>query len=162
MVMLRAEPLRFESGAITDTFPCASSASLAWNSPRDVIPSSFVSRMRTTPQSTANEVSPGLVVVLDADQGEAVGKRGAAGVASRTALEQAGEQVGVGSHQHGADHDPHHVAKEAVGADAELELVALAPPGRLGHRALEDDVLGLTGREGAEVVAAHQRGSTNR
>ena len=56
IVMLRAEPLRFESGAITETVPWASSASLAWNSPREVIPSSLVRRIRTTPQSTANKV----------------------------------------------------------------------------------------------------------
>jgi hypothetical protein len=47
-VMLRADPLRFESGAITETVPCASSATFAWNSPRDVIPSSLVSKIRTT------------------------------------------------------------------------------------------------------------------
>ena len=53
MVMLRAEPLRLESGAITETLPCRSSACLASNRPREVMPSSLVSRMCTGPQSMA-------------------------------------------------------------------------------------------------------------
>src|SRR6478735_7447900 len=47
MVMLRAEPLRLASGAITETVPWRSSACLAANRPREVMPSSLVSRMCT-------------------------------------------------------------------------------------------------------------------
>src|SRR4051812_24684022 len=47
IVMLRAEPLRFESGAMTETVPWRSSATFASNRPRDVMPSSLVSRMCT-------------------------------------------------------------------------------------------------------------------
>ena len=45
--MLRAEPLRLASGAITETVPWRSSACLAANRPREVMPSSLVSRMCT-------------------------------------------------------------------------------------------------------------------
>src|SRR6476659_9682252 len=46
MVMPRPTALRFESGAMTETSPTSSSACLAAKRPREVMPSSFVSRMR--------------------------------------------------------------------------------------------------------------------
>ena len=74
-----------------------------------------------------------------------MGQRGAAGVASGAALEQAREPVGIGRISMVPISDPHHVAEEAVGGDAELQLVALAPPRRVGHRALEEHMLRLAG-----------------
>src|SRR6185503_17203078 len=46
MVMPRPTALRLESGAMTDTSPTVSRACLAASRPREVMPSSFVSRMR--------------------------------------------------------------------------------------------------------------------
>src|SRR6185312_3236932 len=53
MVMPRAEPERFESGAITWTSPNRWSACFAWNRPREVMPSSLVRRMFTAETSYA-------------------------------------------------------------------------------------------------------------
>ena len=80
---------------------------------------------------------------------------------ARRALEQAREGLGRAlagrGLQHRADQRAHHVAQERVGLDAEHELVAATLPVRRQHDAAEDLVLGLRGREGAEVVLAEQR-----
>ena len=85
---------------------------------------------------------------------------------ARRALEQAREALGralaAGRLQHRADQRAHHVAQERVGLDGEDELVAAPLPCGRQHAAAEDLVLGLGGREGAEVVLAEQRSGTGR
>ena len=71
-------------------------------------------------------------------------------------LEQPRDVVGLPL-EHRADERPHHVAKEGVGGDLEVEVIASLVPGRRENTPDEHVVLRLGGREGAEVVLAEQQ-----
>ena len=92
--------------------------------------------------------------------------RGRAPTAARSLLPRsaAGPRGAVraapGRLQHRADERSHHVAEERVGGDGEVEVVAVALPGRLADDADEHVVLALGGRERAEVVLTGQERGT--
>src|SRR4051794_1510521 len=153
VVIERAIAERLPSGAMTASSmsgTIASSARRRACRPSAWMPSSLVSRTRTTP-----------TLVGDADEVEPVRGSRHTGVTPMRAFEQLRERSQrpppAGDLEHRAHEHPVHLAHERVGLDVELEHVALGPPpSRPRDEALEAHVVGLGRREGREVVLATQ------
>src|SRR5262249_11904020 len=102
------------------------------------------------------DASHGTPSVTDANEIEALGRRGQPGLAAGPTFEQALDLSRV-LLDHRPDERANHVPEEAVRSDLELEAAAAPVPRRRLDRSYEHPVLGLCRCESTKVVLPAQQ-----